>query len=201
MEAESTMSSLGLTKNQSRGWRRKHKDHTKFLRDLFEAQVSCGRYFVHEYRSQVHSRLRCVTRIMVTPQTRTYVSNVCMVGLVAGDEGGSGFVNASVRMVSNARQVGMRMPTRCAGTHRHARVGANNASETMEHLEKHLLEDEQELTRWEQKEAMDAKMIQGMVDYKHDKIKRTTHVQDVMRKLLHHEELPSLSFVARVGFV
>ena len=43
--------------------------------------------------------------------------------------------------------------------------------------------------------------LQVMVCYKHDKIKRSTHVQDDMRKLPHQEELPSLSFVARVRFV
>ena len=39
-------------------------------------------------------------------------------------------------------------------------------------------------------------MIQEMVYYKIDKIlKRTTHVQNDMRKLLHHEEQTSLSGV------
>ena len=54
-----------------------------------------------------------------------------MFGLAACDEGGPGFVNASVRTVTNARQVGMRMQSKF--THRHARVGANNTREEMEH--------------------------------------------------------------------
>ena len=47
-------------------------------------------------------------------------------------DGGPGFVSTSVRTVTNARQVGMRMQTKCTGTHRHARVDANNTSEKLE---------------------------------------------------------------------
>ena len=99
-----------------------------------------------------------------------------MLGLAAIDKGGSGFVNASVRAVTNARQFGMRMPANSTGTHRHTRVGSNNASEKMEHsgvvrAMVEQLRDEQELTLCEQKKAaMDEKMIQEMVYYKIDKI-------------------------------
>ena len=140
-------------KNQSRGWRKEHKDHMEFLCDLYDAQVASGRYCVHEQTSAAHSRM-CVARIIVMPNTRTYVSKLCMLGLAAIDEGGSGFVNASVRAVTNARQFGMRMPAKCTGTHRHTRVGSNNASEKMEHsgVVRAMVEqlmDEQELTLWE----------------------------------------------------
>ena len=109
------------------------------------------------------------------PKTRTYVLHLCMLGLAASDEGRSGFVNASVRAVTNARQFGTRMPARCTGTHRHTRAGANNASEKMEHsgvvrAMVEQLRDEQELTLWDQKAQMDEKMIQEMVYYKFDKI-------------------------------
>ena len=43
------------------------------------------------------------------PGTRTAVADLCMFGLPACDEGGPGFVNASVRTVSNSRQFGKRM--------------------------------------------------------------------------------------------
>ena len=71
----------------------------------------------------------------------------------------------------NARQVAMRMQRKSTGTHRHVRVGANNASEKMEPsgtwvhqvaraMEEHVGEDEQELNTREQKKlAKDAKKM------------------------------------------
>ena len=73
----------------------------EFLFALFEAQVACGRFFVQT--SEVYSRMKCVAKIMAMPGTRTPAADLCMFGLAASD------VNASVRTVTNARQVGMRM--------------------------------------------------------------------------------------------
>ena len=126
----------------------------EFLCELCEAQAACGRYFVHEQTSEVNSRMRCVTRIMAMSGTGKLVADLCMFRLAACDE-------ASVRTVTYARQVGMRMQRTCTGTHRHARVVANNASEQMEQsgtwvcnvvcvMEEHVREDEQELTVSEQ---------------------------------------------------
>ena len=109
------------------------------------------------------------------------VADLCMFGLAACDEEGPGIVNASVRAVTNARQVGLRLQIKCTGMHRHARVGANNASGKMERsgawvqevaraIEEQAREDEQELKMWEQKKgATDAKMIRGIV-HEDDKI-------------------------------
>ena len=97
-----------------------------------------------------------------------------MSGLGSCDEGGPGFVNASVRTVTNARQVGMRMQSKCTGTYRHVRVGANNTSENMEQTgtwvlqvartkEDQLREDQQELKAREQKRnAKDARGYSGL---------------------------------------
>ena len=63
---------------------------------------------------------------------RTTVADLRMFGLAACDEGGQGFVNASVRTVTNAKQVGMRMRSKCTDTHRHARVNTDNTIEKME---------------------------------------------------------------------
>ena len=58
---------------------------------------------VHEFTSEASLRLKCVEKIMAMPGTR---ADLCMFGLAACDDGGPGFVNASVRMITNARQVG-----------------------------------------------------------------------------------------------
>ena len=106
------------------------------------------------------------------------VVDLCMFGLAACDEGGPGFVDASVRTVTNTRQVGMRTQSKCTGTHRHARAVANNTSEKMEQagtwvhqvaraMEGQLREDMQELKTREQKQkAKDAKSIRGIVHEK-----------------------------------
>ena len=111
------------------------------------------------------------------------VAELCILGLVACDEGGPGLVNASVRTVTSAG-------------HRHARVGANNTSEKMEQtgtwvhqvaraMEEQLREDEHELKTLENKQkAKDAKRIRRIVH----ELKGTSHVQSEMRKLMHHDE-------------
>ena len=86
----------GSDQDQNRGCRRKDADHMKFLRELCEAQAVCCRHLVHEQTSEVNSRTRCVTRIMAMSGTRAPVADLCMFGLAACDEGGPGFVIASV---------------------------------------------------------------------------------------------------------
>ena len=114
------------------------------------------------------------------------------------DEGGSGFVNASVRTITNARRVGMRMQSQYTGTHRHARVNANNTIEKGEQtrtwvrqvasaMEEQLREDWQELkTREQKRKAEDAKRIRWIV-HENNKNNRMSQVQDEMGKLTHHD--------------
>ena len=108
--------------------------------------------------------------MLAMPGTRTTVADLCMFGLASCDEGrirsGPGFVHASVRTVTNARQV---------------------------ELEEQLREDQQELRMREQKKrAKDARRIRGIVQYS-DKNKGISHVQDEMGKLMHHDEQELLS--------
>ena len=166
---------IGSDKDQNRGCAgKKDTDHMEFLCELYEAEA-CGRYFVHELTSEVNSRMKCVTRIMAMPGTRTAVADLCMLEVAACDAGGPGFVNARVRTVTNARHVGMRMKIKCTGTHRHARVGANNTSENLEQtgtwihqvaraMEEQLREDQAGVKDAEQKNlAKDATRIRGIV--------------------------------------
>ena len=97
---------------------------------------------MHELTSEV------ISRIEVRGEEHGHAGNdnnsggsVCVwVGLHVMNEGGSGFVNASELSVTNARQVGMRMLSKCTGTHRHARIDANNASEKMKHTRTWVLQ-------------------------------------------------------------
>ena len=168
--------------------KKKDKDHMEFLCELYDAQVARGRYFARELTSEVNSRMKCVTKIMAMPGTRTTVADLCMFGLAACDEGGPGFVNASVPTATNARQVGMRMRSKCAGTHRHARHDASNAIEKREPtvtwvhqvaraIQEQLRVDNQELkTREQNKKAKVSKRIRWIV-HENDKSKGTIHVQ------------------------
>ena len=65
-----------------------------------------------------------MVKIMAMPGTRAAVADLCMFGLAARDDGGPVFVNASVRTITTARQVGARLQSKCTGTHRHALVDA-----------------------------------------------------------------------------
>ena len=105
------------------------KDHMKFLGELYNEQAARGRYFVHELTSEVNSRMRCVMKIMAMPGTRTAVAELCMFGLAACDKGEPGFVNVSVRSITNARRVGARLQNKCTGAHRHAQINANDTIE------------------------------------------------------------------------
>ena len=117
---------IGSDKDRNRGCKKKDKDHIEFLCELYEAQGAQGRYFVHELTSEASSRMTCVVKIMVMPGTRAAVADLCMFGLAACDDGGPGFVNASVPTITNARQVGVRLQSKCNGTHRHALVDAED---------------------------------------------------------------------------
>ena len=123
---------VGSDKDQNMVCRKKDKDHVEFVCELYEAQVARSRYFVHELTSEVNSRMKCMTKIMAMPLARTTVADLCKLGSAARDEGGPGFVQATLRTVTNARQVGMKMRSKCTGTHRHARVDASNTIEEEE---------------------------------------------------------------------
>ena len=146
----------------------------EFLWELYEAQAARGRHFVHELTSEVNSRMQCMAKIMAMPGTRKTVADLRMFGLAACDEGGPGFVNTSVRTVTNAKQVVMRMQSKCTDTHRHARVDASDTIEKGEEtgtwvrqvaraMEEQLREAQQQLETGEQKKkAEDAKRILGL---------------------------------------
>ena len=141
---------------------------------------------------------------MAMPGTRTTVADLCMFGLAACDEGGPGFVNASVRTITHARQVGVRLRSKCTGTHRHARVNANNTIEKGEQtgtwvrqvarvMEKQLGQDQQELkTREQKRRAEDAKRIRGIV-HENNENERMSQMQYEMVKLMRHDEQELLS--------
>ena len=116
-------------KDRNRECRKKDKDHIEFLCELYEAHTGCARSFVHELTSEVNSRMKCVAKIMALPKTRAAVADLCMLGLAACDEKGPRFVNVIVRTVTNARRVGVRLQSKCASTHRHARVDCDAPTE------------------------------------------------------------------------
>ena len=116
---------IGSDRDQSRECRKKDKDHIEFLCELCEAQVAHGRYFVHELMSDVNSRMRCMAKVMAMPGIRTAVTDLCTFGLAACDEGGPRFVNVSVRTITNARRVVVRLQKNagaCIDTPRSARI-------------------------------------------------------------------------------
>ena len=145
-----------------------------------------------------------MAKIIAMPGTRTTVADLCTFGLAACDEGGTGFVNATVRTVTNARQVAMLMRSKYTGTHRHALVNASNTIEKKKQtrtwvrhvaraMEEQLRENQQELQMQEQKKkAKDAKRIRGIV-HENDKSKGASHVHHEMVKLMHHDEQELLS--------
>ena len=110
---------------------------------------------MHELTSEVSLRKKCAVKIMAMPGSRAAMADLCMFGLAACG-GGPGFVNASVRTTTNARQVGVRLQSKCTSTHRHARDSADNPTEKGEQtrtrksqvaqaLEEQLKRDQQEL--------------------------------------------------------
>ena len=161
---------IGSDKDRNRGCKMKDKDHIEFLCELCEAQAAQGRCFVHELTSEASSRMHCMGKIMAMPGTRA-----AMFGLAACDDGGPGFVNASVRLITNARQVGVRLQSKCGGTHRHARVDAEDTIGRREQtgtwvrqaaraIEEQLEKDKQELEMREQRKgAEDANRICSII--------------------------------------
>ena len=67
-----------------------------------------------------------MAKVMAMLGMRTAVADLCMFGWAACDERGPGFDNASVRTVTNARRVGVRLQKNARSTHRHALVNADD---------------------------------------------------------------------------
>ena len=167
----------------------------QFLCELYEAQVARGRYFVHELTSEVKSRKKCVAKIMAIPGTRTVVEDQCMFGLAVCDKGGPGFVNVSVRTVTNARRVGARLQNKCTGTHRHARINANDTIEEGERTGTWVRQAARATEvgdEGKEEKVEDVKKIRGIVHEK-DKRKGSRRVQIEVGKLMHHDEQELLS--------
>ena len=195
---------IGSDKDRNRGCKKKDKDHIEFLCELYEAQAAQGRYFVHELTSEASSRMKCVVKIMAMPGARAAVADLCMFGLAACDDGGPGFVNASVRTITNARQVGVRLQSKCNSTHRHARVDAEDVigkreqtgtwvREAARATDEQLKKDKQELEMREQrKRAEDANRICSMINENAEN-KGLSLVEVEMGKLMHQDEQELLS--------
>ena len=148
--------------------------------------------------------MKCIVKIMAMPGTRAAVAGLCMFGLAACGGGGPGFVNASVRTITNARQVGVRLQSKCNDTHRHARVYAKDAIGRMEQTgtwvrqaaratEEQLKKDKQELEMREQRERVkDANRICSIIHENADN-KGLSLVEAEMGKLMHQDEQELLS--------
>ena len=84
---------IGSVKDRNRRCRKKDKDHMVFLCELCEAQVAPRS--LHRARADVRCEFeneKSATKIMAMPGTRTTVTDLCMFGVAACDEGGPGFV-------------------------------------------------------------------------------------------------------------
>ena len=88
-----------------------------------------------------------MAKVMAMPGTRTGCGLVRVL---------PGFVNVSVRTITKARRVGVRLQSKCGSMHRHAQVNTDSTIETRERtgswvrqvaqaMEEQLKEDQQEL--------------------------------------------------------
>ena len=114
---------IGSDKDRNRGCKKKDKDHIVFLCELCEAQAAQGRYVVHELTSEASSRMKCVVKILAMPGTRAAIADSCTFGLAACDDEGPGFVQHERANDDPTRdKPGCGCPSKCTGTHRHARL-------------------------------------------------------------------------------
>ena len=110
--------------------------------------------------------MKCVVKIIAMPWTKAAIADLCMFGLATCDDGGPGCVNESARTITNARQVEVRLQSKCTGAHRHARVNDNKPNREREQtgswvrqvaqaMEEQLKEDQQGLETREQKRKVE----------------------------------------------
>ena len=133
-----------------------------------------------------------------------------MFGLAASDDGGPRSVNANVRTMANARQIGVHLQSKCNGTHRHARLDAEDTIGSREQtgtwvlraaraIEEQLKKDKQELEiREQRKRAEDGNRICGIT---HDNAenKGMSLVEAEMEKLMRQDEQELLSAWGRTA--
>ena len=147
--------------------------------------------------------MKCIVKIMAMPGTRAAVADLCMFGLAACDDGGPGFVNASVQTITNARQVGVRLQSKCNSTHRHARVDAEDVigeqtgtwvREAARAIDEQLKKDKQELEMREQrKRAEDANRICSIINENAENKGVESRGKPRWWKLMHQDEQELLS--------
>ena len=127
--SEPEMSSLGLTKIRTGDARRR-------IRTTWN---SCANGAKRKQRGGV-------AKIMAMPGTTTAVADLCLFLLVACDDGGPGFVNASVRTITSARQVVVRLRSKCTTDMlRSKRTTQSRKENKQEDGYEHMREDKQEL--------------------------------------------------------
>ena len=135
-----------------------------------------------------------VAKVMSMPGTRPAVADLCMFGLAVCDEGGPGFVNASVRTVTNTRcevnaqaridslRVGGEQHKRETGTNRN--MGTSSCPSNGGTVERGSAGVEDAGT---EEEGKGCKEDMWDCSWKRQ-YKGTSHVQEEMRKLMHHDE-------------
>ena len=55
--------------DRNRRCKKKDKDRLHFLCELYEAQATQGRYFVHELTPEASSRMKCIGKIMASDES------------------------------------------------------------------------------------------------------------------------------------
>ena len=94
--------------------------HVEFCCELYELQVSAGRFFVHEQPLTASSwKLLCILRVLALPGVHTCVLDMCAHGMWQVDKEGPGHVKKATRIMTNSPEVSGQVAIRCPGNHRH----------------------------------------------------------------------------------
>ena len=122
--AFSSLQNMNVKSQGTDEWKAKMKEaisHMKFACEIYEVQISEGRYCLHEHPLSAKSwALECIQKIKACKGVATVRGDQCMMGLVTKGPGGEDAkAMKPTRFMSNSKCILERLECRCDGTHEH----------------------------------------------------------------------------------
>ena len=132
--AFSTLQNMNRHKKNEDEWKSRMRDairHMEFACQIYELQISEGRYFVHEHPMNATSwGLKCIKRVRAMNRVMVERCDQCMTGLkTTGKDGMEAYAMKPTRFMTNSECVAEEVSNRCDGSHTHQPLTQGRAAD------------------------------------------------------------------------
>ena len=88
--------------------------HLEYCVEQYEAQISRGRWFLHEHPQTARSwRVRCIEQLASRPDVYKITGHMCRHGMVSQDQFGQGLVKKPTTFLTNSRALADELEVKC----------------------------------------------------------------------------------------